>query len=172
MLTKPIFLVALLLMLHASFGFAGRSGGPRRLDSLSRRSISPQIENVLVSRGGDSQNPRRNAEGGSLSSRAPDAALPLALEKRQTGTQAKEDVGTSNPIPKPQNLNTLGDSDPLKGQSHGAMTPFRKRGPSTPSTPYSSDKRYPRPLPDPLSYNEISHLLATRGNADGTIEYF
>lgn len=57
----------------------------------------------------------------------------------------------------------------------GAMTPFKKRSSSTTSTSKTSkEKRYPHPhpIPEPYQLNEISHLLATRGKADGSIEYF
>ena len=41
------------------------------------------------------------------------------IEKRQTGVSPKEVPGDSNPVPKPQNLNNLGDSAPLSGEANG-----------------------------------------------------
>ncbi|GAA5834194.1 hypothetical protein JCM3766R1_004486 [Sporobolomyces carnicolor] len=97
-----------------------------------------------------------------------------SMQKRQTGAPPKEAVGDSNPVPKPGNLNNLGDSAPLQGAANGAMSPFAKRAASSDelslSTPF--EKRSPLAVAHPYELNEISHLLATRGRADGTIEYF
>ncbi|GAA5901303.1 uncharacterized protein JCM6883_000172 [Sporobolomyces salmoneus] len=95
-------------------------------------------------------------------------------EKRQTGAPPKEDVGTSNPVAKPQNLNNRGDSAPLSGKAGGAMAPFKKRSEGSNEFEFSSflGKRSPHPVPHPSQLNEITHLLATRGLPDGTIEYF
>ena len=66
------------------------------------------------------------------------------------------------------------DSDTRALGTAGAMTPFAKRAASSDelslSTPF--EKRSPLAVAHPYELNEISHLLATRGRADGTIEYF
>ncbi|GAA5971809.1 hypothetical protein JCM3765_003505 [Sporobolomyces pararoseus] len=178
MFSKLFPLCALILLILTLTCNAERAG-PHRLNSLSKRSLSERISNtmkrssqdnrslLLVSRDAASQD-----EPTDEFNRAP---FDLSLEKRQTGVSPKEAPGDSNPVPKPQNLNNLGDSAPLSGEANGAMAPFQKRS-STSSESFSNnlkEKRYPHPhpVPEPYQLNEISHLLATRGKADGSIEY-
>ncbi|GAA5924770.1 hypothetical protein JCM1841_004143 [Sporobolomyces salmonicolor] len=88
--------------------------------------------------------------------------------KRQTGTQPVEVIGTSNPAPAADELNNLGDTTALVADANGAMSNFAR----SLSSPSSSSKlrRSPHPIPEPDQLNRISHLVATRGRADGTIE--
>jgi len=106
-------------------------------------------------------------------------------------------LGDSNPEPTTQQLNQVGDSAPLEGKANGSfsrslfryldgdsgsfgstcrsgsMAPFKKRSPIlNPPNFAILNKRYPNPIAQPHYLNEISHLLATRGNADGSIEHF
>ncbi|GAA5995152.1 hypothetical protein JCM5350_002788 [Sporobolomyces pararoseus] len=176
MFSKLFPLCTFVLLLLTATCNAERSS-PHRLDSLSKRALFEPSSNVMKRSLQETRSQdlvsRDDAGDDDGFNRTPfDLSL---IEKRQTGVSLKEVPGDSNPVPKPQNLNNLGDSAPLSGEANGAMTPFKKRSSSTTSTSKTSkEKRYPHPhpIPEPYQLNEISHLLATRGKADGSIEYF
>ncbi|GAA5872158.1 hypothetical protein JCM16303_000994 [Sporobolomyces ruberrimus] len=177
MLSRFLCLLFLAVILGVNLSSAARSG-PQRLEFWSKRALSA------------------GSEDGGISKRFEASPMPDRMIKaRQVGVDPKEVVGDSNPVPRPQNINNHGDSDPLRGQASGAsldyslvlhrrggliirvcagaMAPFKKRFTVTArSASASHAKRFPQPLPEPKYLNEISHLLATRGKADGTIEYF
>ncbi|GAA6060571.1 hypothetical protein JCM10212_006806 [Sporobolomyces blumeae] len=100
-----------------------------------------------------------------------------SLEKRQVGVDPVEEIGTSNPDPQPGDLNKLGDSAPLQGSPNGAMQPFKRSlsmGVVSPAAHCRSavKARSPHPVPGETDLNLVSHVLATRGRSDGTIEFF
>ncbi|GAA5962421.1 hypothetical protein JCM21900_003780 [Sporobolomyces salmonicolor] len=177
--------LASLVILASSFAAAERLPSPRTF-GLDKRSPGPDL-------GGHALEPR---QAGTQPSVAPGTSNPpvpsndpIALDtveadggqaagdlsnvgsgnrKRQTGTQPVEVIGTSNPAPAADELNNLGDTTALVADANGAMSNFAR----SLSSPSSSSKlrRSPHPTPEPDQRNRISHLFATRGRADGTIE--
>ncbi|GAA5833111.1 hypothetical protein JCM5353_004237 [Sporobolomyces roseus] len=185
-ISKFVSLFTLVLSLSFSICHAERVG-PSRLDSLQKRSSIPsQLNNKylskrLTSSGFKVKNSNlvtRDVKVGAskpvLAGRSvKGSAASSPVEKRQTGIDPMVKIGDSNPKPTNQQLNQVGDSAPLEGKANGSMAPFKKRSPvPNPSDVANLNKRYPNPIAQPHYINEISHLLATRGNADGSIEYF
>ncbi|GAA5891210.1 hypothetical protein JCM5296_004929 [Sporobolomyces johnsonii] len=159
--------LASLVALASSFATAAGDRPNPRPFGLDKRSPAPVPAPAVVNLGWHALEERQTGTQPFV------AARDLSLvgndnRKRQTGTQPVEVIGTSNPAPAADELNNLGDTTALVADANGEMTNFA-RSLSSPSSPLKL-RRSPHPIPEPHQLNRISHLFATRGRADGTIE--